>query len=80
MPADIQAWLDQLAADVSSSSSSRSSSSRSSSSSSGVQPRVVYVAFGTHVDLPLSVLQHLSSALLAVLEAGYADGVIWAVR
>jgi hypothetical protein len=72
MPADIQTWLDQLAADVSSASSS--------SSSSSVQPRVVYVAFGTHVDLPVSVLQHLSSALLAVLEAGYADGVIWAVR
>jgi hypothetical protein len=67
MPTDIQAWLDQLAADV-------------SSSIRSVQPRVVYVAFGTHVDLPVSVLQHLSSALLAVLEAGHADGVIWAVR
>jgi hypothetical protein len=67
MPADIALWLDQLAATT-------------TSSSSRAQPRVVYVAFGTHVDLPVSVLQHLSNALLAVLDAGYADGVIWAVR
>ncbi|WIA22623.1 hypothetical protein OEZ86_009602 [Tetradesmus obliquus] len=65
MPADIQHWLDKLAAN--------------SSSSSRAQPRVVYVAFGTHVDPPVAMLQHLSNALLAVLDAGYADGVIWAV-
>jgi hypothetical protein len=62
--------MDQLAANTSS----------SSSSSSRVQQRVVYVAFGTHVDPPVEMLQHLSNALLAVLEAGYADGVVWAVR
>ncbi|KAF6261986.1 hypothetical protein COO60DRAFT_702460 [Scenedesmus sp. NREL 46B-D3] len=75
MPADIQGWLDQLARNVSSS----SSTSSTGGSSGAQQPRVVYVAFGTHVDMPANVMQHLSDALLAVLDAGYADGVIWAV-
>eukprot|EP00775_Hariotina_reticulata_P009043 gene9043-9214_t len=52
--------------------------SRGSSSSSS-SPRIVYAAFGTHVDLPDEVLKGLYMALVAALNAGDVDGVIWAV-
>lgn len=65
VPPAIQGWLSDLAAKT--------------AGSNDHTPRVIYIAFGTHVDPPPPLLQHLSAALLATLNAGYADGVIWAV-
>lgn len=74
MPQDLQHWINNL-----SSSSSSSGNSSDGSSSNPTRKRVIYVAFGTHVDLPDQVLTALMTALVTTLNQGLADGVIWAV-
>ncbi|KAL4967100.1 glycosyltransferase family 1 protein [Aspergillus stella-maris] len=40
--------------------------------------RVIYVAFGSHVELPLWRVQRLIRGLHQALESGHIDGVMWA--
>jgi UDP:flavonoid glycosyltransferase YjiC (YdhE family) len=43
------------------------------------QPRVIYVAFGTNVDVPPAVLSEMYQGLVDALDQGLCDGVIWAI-
>ncbi|KAL4940589.1 hypothetical protein BDV06DRAFT_196338 [Aspergillus oleicola] len=40
--------------------------------------RVIYVAFGSHVELPLLRVRRLIQGLHQALESGHIDGVVWA--
>ena len=53
--------------------------STGSSSNHLQEPRVVYVAFGNNVEIPHEVLSEMYLGLVAALDQGLCDGVIWSM-
>jgi hypothetical protein len=81
MTEELNQWIASLTPNPSAITAHTAASKWSSNSSTDLsaQPRVIYVAFGTNVDVPPAVLSEIYQGLVDALDQGLCNGVVWAI-